>query len=122
MKKPSLHSACALVMLSTTPTSYVAIAAERIWAMLMTPTCDLDDLVVWSVWPLYQAGANECNEDFSPTDLVEILATSLASLTWLGPDRKDFSPEPVVLPGVLGARGQTKCEHQYFSLPRFRAR
>jgi hypothetical protein len=32
---------------------YVAIAAERIWAMLMTPTCDLDDLVVWSVWPLY---------------------------------------------------------------------
>ncbi len=34
---------------------YVAIAAERIWAMLMTPTCDLDDLAVWSVWPLYGA-------------------------------------------------------------------
>jgi hypothetical protein len=32
---------------------YVAVAAERIWAMLMTPTCDLDDLAVWSVWPLY---------------------------------------------------------------------
>jgi hypothetical protein len=32
---------------------YVAVAAERIWAMLMTPTCDLDGLVVWSVWPLY---------------------------------------------------------------------
>jgi hypothetical protein len=32
---------------------YVAVAAERIWAMLMTPTCDLDDLVVWAAWPLY---------------------------------------------------------------------
>jgi hypothetical protein len=32
---------------------YVAIAAQRIWAMLMTPTCDLDGLVVWAVWPLY---------------------------------------------------------------------
>ncbi len=32
---------------------YVAVAAVRIWAMLMTPTCDLDDLAVWAVWPLY---------------------------------------------------------------------
>jgi hypothetical protein len=32
---------------------YVAIAAERICAMLMTPTCDLDGLAVWAVWPLY---------------------------------------------------------------------
>jgi hypothetical protein len=32
---------------------YVAVAAERIWAMLMTPTCDLDSLNVWAVWPLY---------------------------------------------------------------------
>lgn len=32
---------------------YIAVAAERIWAMLMTPTCDLEDLQVWSVWPLY---------------------------------------------------------------------
>jgi hypothetical protein len=32
---------------------YVAAAATRLWAMLMTPTCDLDALVVWSVWPLY---------------------------------------------------------------------
>jgi hypothetical protein len=32
---------------------YVAIAAERIWSMLMTPTCDLDGLAVWAVWPLY---------------------------------------------------------------------
>ena len=32
---------------------YVAVAAERIWAMLMTPTCDLDDLTVWAVWPFY---------------------------------------------------------------------
>jgi hypothetical protein len=40
---------------------YVAVAAERIWAMLMTPTCDLDDLEVWAVWPLYRiegAGAD----------------------------------------------------------------
>jgi hypothetical protein len=34
-------------------TEYVAVAAERIWAMLMTPTCDLDGLVTWGVWPLY---------------------------------------------------------------------
>ena len=40
---------------------YVAVAAERIWAMLMTPTCDLDDLAVWSVWPLY--GVEEAAED-----------------------------------------------------------
>jgi hypothetical protein len=32
---------------------YVAIAAKRIWAMLMTPTCDLDGLAVWAVWQLY---------------------------------------------------------------------
>ncbi len=32
---------------------YVAVAAEKIWAMLMTPTCDLEYLAVWSVWPVY---------------------------------------------------------------------
>jgi hypothetical protein len=32
---------------------YVAVSAERIFAMLMTPTCDLDGLAVWSVWPMY---------------------------------------------------------------------
>jgi len=40
---------------------YVAVAAERIWAMLMTPTCDLDDLAVWAVWPLY--GVEGAGED-----------------------------------------------------------
>ncbi|MGA9389769.1 MAG: hypothetical protein WBV69_04910 [Candidatus Sulfotelmatobacter sp.] len=32
---------------------YIAVAAERVWAMLMTPTCDLDGLEVWAVWPMY---------------------------------------------------------------------
>jgi hypothetical protein len=32
---------------------YAAVAAQCIWAMLMTPTCDLDGLEVWAVWPMY---------------------------------------------------------------------
>jgi len=32
---------------------YVAVAAERRWCMLMTPTCDLEDLETWAVWPMY---------------------------------------------------------------------
>lgn len=39
---------------------YVAVAAARIPAMLMTPTCDLDGLAVWAVWPVYEVeGAGE---------------------------------------------------------------
>jgi len=39
---------------------YVAVAATQIWAMLMTPTCDLDGLEVWAVWPMYAIeGAGE---------------------------------------------------------------
>ncbi|MFL6437474.1 MAG: hypothetical protein ACJ71Q_07840 [Terriglobales bacterium] len=32
---------------------YVAAAAEAMWAMLMTPSCDLEGLEVWAVWPMH---------------------------------------------------------------------
>jgi hypothetical protein len=38
---------------------YVAVAAKRIYAMLMTPTCDVDSIPIYAVWPLSSIADNE---------------------------------------------------------------
>jgi len=62
---------------------YVAIAAERTRAMLMTPTCDLDDLIVWAVWPLYPV-------EGAGADLERALATPSHPTLFRLPDNDYF--------------------------------
>ena len=46
----------------------IAAVADRVWAMLMTPTCDLEGLEVWAVWPLHTV-------EGSREDVIRALAT-----------------------------------------------
>lgn len=65
-------------------TEYVAVSASRGHAMLVTPTCDLDNNEVWAVWPLRPIEG--CG-----LDLGNLRAGKFANL-FLLPDHKYFDP------------------------------
>ena len=76
---------------------YVAVAAETVWCVLMTPTCDLDGLDIWAVWPMYaiEGSGNEkaVQNPHHPT-LLRL------------PDHKNFPPSYIDLTDFRSVRKQ----------------
>ena len=79
-------------------TEYVVVSAAKVWAVLMTPTCDLEGQDIWAMWPMYPIDAVD-----PPLDRGNLEAGKYANLYRI-PDHSYFQPSLIDLSDFRAVR------------------